>query len=96
MANAGTQIFPPLAPPSMGGFGDTGPAPLMECPAMPLWKVELQVVGFIWCHDWCGYARNSIDAVEQARRNFYGALYGDREVMARYALTVRGVFQQGV
>jgi hypothetical protein len=87
------QATPP-AP--MGGFGDTGPAPLMEEAFMPYWLVDLEVIGFVWVHTWRGHARDSMDAVEQARKAFYGGLYGDRDVMTRYALKVRAVTQGGL
>ncbi len=83
---------------------DTAPAPLYESPVrkstpkpaaaeLVLWRVELLVEGYVWCHTWAGYAVNSIDATDKARRCFYGGLYGDRDTMERYPLKVRSCVQ---
>lgn len=41
-------------------------------PGRVLWDVELGVEGRAWRHCWRGWARDSIDATDQARESLFG------------------------
>lgn len=57
------------------------------------WAVALEVVGHAWVHQWHGYASNADDASAQAKLDFFGGLFNDPAIVARYPLRVRSCMQ---
>lgn len=63
-----------------------------------LWSVELELPGNPKRHTWTGHAINSIDATEQAKREFLGARVTDSQPIGPrpLRLRVRSCMQVGV